>query len=155
MNGKTSSGATGLYKCVSGLEKIEKCNKVDLAREYGGLRKFVEKSDVTPPQHCKIQILRNAIKMYHNCRNSGMHEIEAAEKFYKHYPKERVVSYDKWKPTKGNDGCRPDPKKKPWKMCHKPGRKRKMSSKIVKDAKQLLKRNPKMNNASIAQHLNW
>ena len=93
--------------------------------------------------------------MFHSCRDNGMSEAEAAEQCYNHYPKERVISYEKWKPTKGNDGCRRGPKTKPWKMCQKPGRKRKLTPKMVKDAKQLLKRNPKMNNAAIAQHLNW
>ncbi len=101
------------------------------------------------------EILRNAIKMFHDCRDAGFSVDEAAEKCYEHYPRIRVVPYSQWKPTKGNDSARRGPTTKPWKMTKKRGRKRKMTPAMVQDAKQLLKRNPKMNNASIAQHLNW
>ena len=67
----------------------------------------------------------------------------------------RVVSYQQWAPNKNNTAARVGPKPKPWRMTKKRGRKPKMTPQMVKDAKQLLQRNPMMNNASIAQHLNW
>ena len=57
--------------------------------------------------------------------DSGMSEAGAAGKCYEHYLVERVVSYNKWKPTKGNDGCRRGPKKKRGKCAR--SRKRKLN----------------------------
>ena len=93
--------------------------------------------------------------MFHRLKDSGFSTEQAAEKCYEHYPRQHVVPYSRWKPTKNNDGARRGPAPKPWRMTKKAGRHRKLTPAMVKDAKQILKRNPKMNNASIAQHLNW
>ena len=93
--------------------------------------------------------------MFHSLRDSGHTVEQAAEACWERYPYYRVVSYEKWKPTKGNDAARRGPVPKPWRMTQKTGPDRKMSKAMVKDAKQLLKTNPMMNNAAIAQHLNW
>ena len=46
---------------------------------------------------------------------------ESAKTCFDSYPKIRVVPYEKWTPTKGNDGSRRGSVPKPWKMTKKEG----------------------------------
>ena len=93
--------------------------------------------------------------MFHEARDGGMSVRDAAAKCWNHYPNHHVVEYEVWEPTAGNDGARRGPDKPHFLRTKKRGRKRKITPRMLADAKQLLRRSPKMSNEALAQCLNW
>ena len=85
---------------------LRKRNKKDLARTFGG-SETSWKHRMYPLITLNFGLnMRNAIKMFHESRDSGMAVRDAAAECWKHYPRIHVVEYEIWESTSENDGAR-------------------------------------------------
>ena len=98
--------------------------------------------------------LRKAIKKFWFLRDQGNSENEAAAACWKAYKGVHLVDYKEWTPTKGNPGARRGPVTPHFRRNRKRGRKLKVTPVELKFAKQKLRRQPRINNATLAQHIN-